>query len=177
MPDNRNASLGDMFRSIFVIGLVILGLAGLGVWFQVRPETKVQAVDYATAAKAARGVSGFAIYTPASLPKGWKATTVSYTAGVRGAWHLGVVTDDEKYIGLEQTGAGRLKALEDFAPDTEPKGSSTVGGFDWQVRKSNRGETTLVRDDGDITILVTGTAKQSVIEDYAASLTPGPQTN
>ena len=173
MADNRNASLGDMLRSIFVIGLVILALAGLGVWFQVRPETKVEAVDYATAAKAARGVSAFDIYTPSSLPKGWKATTVNYTAGVRGSWHLGVITDDDKYIGLEQTGAGRSRALEDYAPDTTPKGTTKVGGFEWQVRQSPKGETTLAREDGDITILVTGTAKRAVIEDYAASLVTG----
>lgn len=170
MADNRNASLGDMLRSIFVIGLIILALAGLGVWFQVRPESRVEAVDYATAAKAAQGVSGFEIYTPSSLPKGWKATTVNYAAGAKGAWHLGVITADEKYIGLEQTGAGRLRALDDFSPDTKPKGMTTVGGFEWQVRQSPKGETTLVREADGITVIVTGTAKRSVIEDYAASL-------
>ncbi len=170
MADNRNASLGDMLRSIFVIGLVILALAGLGVWFQVRPDSKLEAVDYATAAKAARGVSGFPIYTPSSLPKGWKATTVNYDAGAKGAWHLGVITDDDKYIGLEQTGAGVLRALEDFSPDTKPKGTTTAGGFTWQLRESSKGETTLLREDKDITILLTGTAKRAVIEDYAATL-------
>lgn len=170
MADNRNASLGDMLRSIFVIGLIILALAGLGVWFQVRPETKVEAVDYNTAAKAARGVSPFAIYTPKSLPRGWKATTVNYTAGPNGSWHLGVITDNDKYVGLEQTGSGRTTALADYSPDTKPKGDTSVGGFTWQVRQSGKGETTLVREDGDITIIVTGTAKRSVIEDYAASL-------
>ncbi len=173
MADNRNASLADMLRSIFVIGLVVLALAGLGYWFQVKPGTKLEAVDYVTAAKAARGVSDFPIYTPASLPKGWKATSVNYTAGAKGAWHLGVLTDDEKYIGLEQTGSGRLKAIEDFSPDTEPKGSTKVGGFTWQLRQSGHGETTLVREAGDITIIVTGTAKRSVIEDYAAHLVTG----
>lgn len=171
MADNRNASLADMLRSIFVIGLLILALAGLGVWFQVRPETKVQAVDYATAAKAARGVSSFKILTPSSLPNGWKATTVRYAAGAKGSWHLGVLTDDGKYVGLEQTGAGILTALQDYSPDTTPRGTSAIGGFTWQVRQSTNGETTLVREEGGITIIVTGTAAKSVLETYAASLT------
>ncbi|MEO6471515.1 MAG: DUF4245 domain-containing protein [Aeromicrobium sp.] len=171
MADNRNASLGDMLRSIFVIGLILAALAGLGYWFQARPESKVEAVDYVTAAKAARGVADFKVLAPQSLPKGWKATTVRYDAGVKGQWHLGVLTDKDAYIGLEQTGLGRKRALEEFSPDSKPKGSSHVGGYEWQLLQSKHGETTLVRQEAGYTILVTGTATESVIESYVGTLT------
>lgn len=170
VADNRNASLGDMVRSILVIGALLFGLAGLGYWFQVKPDDKVQAVDYVTAVKAARGDAQFDVLAPASLPKGWKATTVRYESGARGHWHLGVMTDKGEYIGLEESGIGTQRAIESFAPDTKAKGNTTVAGQSWQLRQSKRGETTLVREDGDITIIVTGTASLAVIEDYATSL-------
>lgn len=171
VADNRNASLSDMVRSILVIGALILGLAAVGYWFQIKPDNKVEAVDYVTAVKAARGDAGFEVLAPSSLPKGWKATTVRYETGGLGQWHLGVMTDKGEYIGLEQTGIGTQRAIESFAPDTKDKGKTTVGGKSWQLRQSKGGETTLLREEGDITVIVTGTATRGVIEDYAASLT------
>lgn len=170
VADNRNASLGDMIRSIVLIGAVILGLAAVGYWFQLKPDKKMQAVDYVTAVKAARGDANFDILAPTSLPKGWKATTVRYESGEPGQWHLGVMTDRGEYIGLEQSGIGTNRAIERFAPETTAKGRTTAGGQTWQLRQSKRGETTLVREDGDITIIVTGTAPRALIEDYVASL-------
>lgn len=159
-----------MVRSILVIGALLFGLAGLGYWFQVKPDDKVQSVDYVTAVKAARDDAQFDVLAPASLPKGWKATTVRYESGARGHWHLGVMTDKGEYIGLEESGIGTQRAIESFAPDTKAQGNRTVSGQSWQLRQSKRGETTLVRKDGDITIIVTGTAALDVIEAYAASL-------
>jgi len=173
VADNRNASLGDMLRSIFAIGVLLLGLAAVGYWFQVKPDNKVEAVDYVTAVKAARGDADFEVLAPASLPEGWTATTVRYESGERGQWHLGVLTDEDEYIGLEQSGIGTQRAIERFAPKTEAKGKTTVGGMSWQVRQSDRGENTLVREDGDITIILTGTADLAVIKAYAATLTAG----
>jgi hypothetical protein len=170
VADNRNASLGDMLRSILVIGVLLLGLAAVGYWFQVKPDNTVEAVDYVTAAEEARGDAAFDVLAPSSLPKGWKATTVRYESGERGQWHLGVLTDQDEYIGLEQTGIGTQRAIERFAPKTEATGKATVGGQSWQVRQSGRGENTLVREDGDITIIVTGTADLATIKDYAETL-------
>ncbi len=159
-----------MVRSIIVIGALILGLAGLGYWFQIRPDASVKSVDYAAAASAARGTADFPVLAPASLPKGWKATTARYDNGVKGQWHLGVLTDQDKYIGLEQSPLGRQRSIEEFAPDTKKSGMLMTAGHDWELRRSQRGETTLVRRDGDMTIVVTGTASLSVIKSYVSTL-------
>jgi hypothetical protein len=95
---------------------------------------------------------------------------VRYEAGARGQWHLGVITDKGAYIGLEQSGIGQQRAVEKFAPDTKAKGTAHVGGFEWQLRQSDRGETSLVRMADQITVIVTGTAAKKVIEEYAGSL-------
>ena len=173
VADNRNASLADMLRSILAIGALLLGLAAIGYWFQVKPDDSVKAVDYVSAVEAARGDADFDVLAPTSLPAGWKATTVRYESGERGQWHLGVLTDTEEYIGLEQSGIGTQRAIERFAPKTEATGKTTIAGQSWQVRQSNRGENTLVRDDDDITIIVTGTADLAVIKKYAATLSAG----
>lgn len=170
MADNRNASLADMLRSIVVIGALILGLAGVGYWFQIRPDDATKSVDYVAAATAARSAADFPVLAPASLPKGWKATTVRYDNGVKGQWHLGVLTDKDKYIGLEQSSLGRQRSIEKFTPDTKESGTVTAAGYEWELRRSQRGETTFVRTDGDITIVVTGTASLSIIKSYVSSL-------
>ena len=36
------------------------------------------------------------------LPLGWKATSATYTRGVSPTWHLGMLTDDAKYVGVEE---------------------------------------------------------------------------
>lgn len=167
--NHGNPSLGDIVRTTAVMSAFILVLAGIAWWFTVEPDQK-ESVDYQSALTSARRDASFDLLAPTTLPPGWYANSVRYQPGVKGRWHLGVVTDQDDYIGLEQTSVSVRRTVAQFASETEARGKVEAGGFEWQLRKSKKSETTLVRRAGDITVLVTGTAPQKVIERYAGSL-------
>lgn len=168
--NHGNPSLGDIVRTTAVMSALILGLAGLAWLFGTGTEVERRDVDYQSALVSAQRDASFDLLAPEQLPSGWRANTVRYEAGEMGRWHLGVITDEEEYIGLEQTPVSVSSTVEEYSPDTEARGEVSIGGFDWELRTSERGETSLVRRADDVTVLVTGTAPQDVIETYAASL-------
>lgn len=168
-----NPSLGDIVRTTAVMSAFILVLAGIAWWFTIDGTDKEKSVDYQSALASARRDAPFDLLAPRGLPAGWYANSVRYEAGDKGRWHLGVITDQDDYIGLEQTAVSERKTLEEFASQTKPAGSVSVGGSRWQLRKSATGEISLIRRADEVTVLVTGTAPQKVIERYAAGLVAG----
>ena len=170
--NHGNPSLGDIIRTTVVMGALILALAGIAWWFSIEPQETERSVDYESALVSARRDAVFDLLAPRSLPDGWYANSVRYEPGAKGRWHLGVITDKDAYIGLEQTPVSVRRTVEEYALTTEAKGNVTIGGFEWELRQSPKGETSLVRHTEGITVLVTGTATQGVIEKYAASLKP-----
>jgi len=162
-----NPAMGDIVRSVVVIGLIVLGLYAFGKLFTQEPESPVDAIDYATIVDQARPAAGFDLLAPSSLPKGWKATSASLNIDW---WHLGVLTDDEEYIGLEQIKGSSDRAVARFADGSKADGKTEIDGETWAVRKGPLKRTTYVRTAGDVTTLVVGTTSRSVIEDYISSL-------
>lgn len=162
-----NPAMGDILRSMFVLAAIILAVWGIGKLFSSDPKDPVAAVDYATTASQARSAADFPLLAPPSLPKGWKATSVRYEPS---SWHLGVLTDDEDYIGLEQVKVGVDRAVDRFAEGSKTDGTAEVAGMTWTVRKGPQDRLTFVRREGGLTILVNGTAPRKVIEGYISSL-------
>jgi hypothetical protein len=166
-PTRGNPSMGDILRTTGVIGLILLGLYGFGRFFTQEPDSPVKAIDYAAVVEQARPAADFALLAPKALPAGWQATSARFEPG---SWHLGVLTDDQEYIGLEQLGADVDRAVDRFAQGSRAAGTADVGGETWTVRRGPQDRLTYVRRDGGLTTLVNGTAARSVIEDYVASL-------
>lgn len=159
--------MGDIVRSMVVIGLIVLGLYAFGRLFTQEPDSPVDAVDYATIVDQARPAAGFDLLAPSKLPKGWEANSASLNIDW---WHLGVVTNDDEYIGLEQIKGSTDRAVDRFAEGSKADGTATVDGKTWSVRRGPLKRTTYVRSDGDVATLVVGTTSRSVIEDYISSL-------
>jgi Protein of unknown function (DUF4245) len=161
----------DVIRSLVVVLLLIGAVALYQSLLTDDPGDPTPAVDYQTAVTAAREESGYPVLAPADLPDGWEATSVRYTPGAEWAWHLGVLTADEEYVGLEQARIDPDSLIETAAEGTEPTGTTEIDGAAWQVRTDeSRGETTLVREQQGVTTVVTGSASQETLEDYVRSL-------
>ncbi len=168
-----NPDIGDIVRSVAVIGVILLGLWGIGRFFTQTPENPVSAVDYQTTLQQVRSTTDIPVLAPATLPEGWRATSARFEPGSAdddGAWHLGVITDDEEYLGLEQSSLSVERAAERWAEDSEEAGSAQVAGQVWAVRAGPLDRTTYVTREGDRTTLVTGTGTPEEIESYITSL-------
>jgi len=163
--------LGDPLRTTLVLLAIIAVLAGAGRLLSTPPGNPVPAVDYEPALADAQDVAPYDVLAPADLPEGWRATSVRYLSG--GAlWHLGILTDDERYIGIEQSPDSVEALVEEFAQEAEPEGSREVGGETWELLRTEDRLTLVRRADG-ATTLVTGTASQATMEDFVAGLSAG----
>jgi hypothetical protein len=136
-------------------------------------EEKVRAVEYtaqlADARKAAPWVRG-----PEPMPAGWAATSVEFRAPEQEpmTWHLGVVTNEKKYVGLEQSNVTGGKFQSDRMGRTTADGTSTVGGVTWQrkVLLDRKDENALVLVGSGVTTIVTGNAGYPALEAFASTL-------
>jgi hypothetical protein len=162
-----NPSMGDIARSVAVLGAIILALFALGRLVTVTPDAPTPSIDYQSAVESSRTVAEYDVFAPSSLPDGWRATSVRFE---KGEWHLGVVTDDDDYVGLEQVEADPARAVERFANGSRAFGDTEVGGETWSLHTGPRDDLTYVRRDAGSTIVVTGTAPRHVMERYISSL-------
>ncbi|KAA1400271.1 DUF4245 family protein [Aeromicrobium ginsengisoli] len=163
-----NPSMGDIVRSVVVIGVIIIGLYGIGKVFSDKPDSPTPAVDYAKLTDQARPVAGFELLAPSSLPRGWHANAATLNIDW---WHLGIVRGDQDYIGLDQVkGTSVTRAIERFADGSRPDGKTDIGGETWSVRKGPGDRTTYVLTKGEVTTVIVGTPSRALIEDYIGSL-------
>lgn len=164
-----NPSFADIARSMAVLGAVLVGLFLLGqlVWGNDAEERP--GVDYAQTVESVRQTAPYPIYAPTSLPDGWRSNGVSFEPGEQGRWHLGVLTDDDRYIGLEQANASAQRMVDQYASGAEQRGAVDIDGVTWQ-RWSGAGETAYVREEGQMTVLVGGPAPRDDIERYLGLL-------
>lgn len=160
-----NPAMGDVVRSVLVLGAVVLLIFGIGQLVTVTPDEPTSSVDYRDAVGAARDALGPEVLAPDRLPKGWRATS----ARVRGqVWSLGVVTRDDEFVGLYQ-GRERKDLLDRYARG-DGRGTVDLDGVRWSERRSPKDETILVRTVDGSTVVVSGTAPRREVLDYASSL-------
>jgi hypothetical protein len=163
-------TLTNMFWALLACFIVVAFL--MIVTWRPKPE-KVREVEYtaqlADARKAASWIRG-----PEPMPAGWKATSVEFRAPQQSpiSWHLGIVTDQKKYVGLEQTNVTTRGFQADKLGKISDDGTSTVAGVVWQRKtlQDREGEQALVLIGSGVTTIVTGNAGYQALETFAATL-------
>lgn len=159
-----------------MIGAMLVLVVGIVAFVLVRdlnrdtPGSPVEAVDYARTAAYAQEQATFEVLAPEELPKGWKATTVRFVPDPS-RWHLGVLTDRGKYVGLEQAESSVASMVSTYVDQVTTRGKPvTIDGETWASRSDSGGDTALVRRAGDLTTLVVTTADVDLLVDYINSL-------
>lgn len=160
-----------------MIGAMIVLIAVVAVFVVFRdavrndPANPVQPIDYDTSADYARSQADFELLAPDELPEGWIATSVRFDVRGRQAWHLGVLTDQERYVGLEQAERPISAMVEEHVDEDAAQGEDvTVDGESWQTWTDSGDDLALVRDSGDATTLVVGRVPQETLEEFLATL-------
>ncbi|NUR99956.1 MAG: DUF4245 domain-containing protein [Kribbellaceae bacterium] len=166
----KSQTVGNMVGAL-VICLAVVAFLILVTW---RPKhEQVKAVEYTAqlqdAQKAAPWVRG-----PEPMPTGWTATSVEFRAPQQEpmTWHLGVVTNEKKYVGLEQSNVTTPKYQADKLGRTSDDGTAAVAGVTWQrkVLLDRKGENALVLVGSGVTTIVTGNAGYPALEAFASVL-------
>jgi hypothetical protein len=172
-------STGGLVGAMLVTVVLVAGFAGLNALKTDHPSTPVRAVDYQTVVKGGRADGKLLVMAPTSLPSGWKATSADYSTGSDPTWHLGVLTDQQKYVGVEEA-EGRVDDLveQHVDPDAVQGKDVTIAGQRYQTWTDSDGDYAVsrtVRDQGGPveSYLVVGSAPEADIRDFAASLKGG----
>lgn len=160
-----------MIGALVILLLVIGGFVAFRGLNRDNRETPVRAVDYAKTLAFAQRKVDFDVLAPPRLRTGWKATSVGFTPAPSPHWHLGVLTDTEHYVGIEQ-GTGSLPSMLSTYVDEAPAraGSVDVGGRSWQVWRDPGGDTALADRHGGVSTVVVGTLDRQMLVDYVRTL-------
>jgi hypothetical protein len=150
---------------------VVVAFLALVTW---RPkEEKVRAVEYTAQVQDAKKVASW-VRGPEPMPSGWTATSVRFAAPEQRpiTWHLGIVTAEKKYVGLEQSNITGKAYQSDELGRTTDDGTSTVRGVTWQRKTllDRKDEHALVLVGSGVTTIVTGNAGYPALETFAATL-------
>lgn len=149
---------------------VVIGFVVLRDLNRTAPESPVTAVDYEPSVAFARDRAGFDVLAPQALPEGWQATSVEFTPDPP-HWHLGVLTDENKYVGLEQAMSSEQSMVTTYVDRDPTRGKDiSIDGNAWTRWSDSGGDTALVRTREGATTLVVGTVEPDVLVDYVKNL-------
>lgn len=165
-------TVGDMIRSMAVVMAVVFVIVLLA-W---RPEPEaVKVVDPSSAVMLASVEAEFPVVAPTGLADGWRPTSARWepTAESDGepVLHIGYVTPADQYAQVSQSQARSAGYLAEQTARGEPVGAEQVGGAAWE-RLESRDRRSLVRADGEVLTIVSGTAEWAELASLAAALRP-----
>jgi len=159
-----------MVGAMLVLLAVVAAFVILREVNRTQPESSVRTVQYQQTLGYAREQADFPLVAPDTLPDGWRATSVEFVPEP-GRWHLGVLTDEDRYVGLEQSRRSVDKMVETYVDPEAVRGREVqVGGEAWRTWTDAGGDTALARVEDDLTTLVVGTAELDVLVDFVESL-------
>ena len=166
----------NMARSLLPLVIICLLLVG---WAALRqtPDDPVLEVDPTSSVRTAGERAEYELLVPTGLPDGYRPTSARTDAG--GATdgepvtlEIGWLTPEEEFAGFvisDDSGANPLRRVLDGA---EERGSESIGGRSWTRASTTEGETALVLETGDATVLVFGSASDDELTEVAAAVRP-----
>jgi Protein of unknown function (DUF4245) len=163
-------TLTNMFWALLACFIVVAFLAVV-TW---RPKSeKINAIEYTAQLEDAKKLAPW-VRGPAPMPDGWAATSVEFRAPEQSpiTWHLGIVTTEKKYVGLEQSNVTSKRFQSDELGNTQDDGRTTVSGVVWQRKTllDRENEHALVLIGSGVTTIVVGNAGYPALETFAATL-------
>lgn len=171
-------TVGDAVRSLVVLGGLVAVV--VGIYTVTAPDEQLPSpVDYDHQWQVSAQQYDYPVLAPDPLPSGWRATSVEAESEPTGdRWRLGLLTDTEDYIGLEQNGGEVQSFLSDWLDDFEPEGESRVDGRTWQrwYETDDDPQHALVLEADGVATVVTGTVGYDELEEFVGLLSEAPET-
>ncbi|MDP3968584.1 MAG: DUF4245 domain-containing protein [Nocardioides sp.] len=170
-------SASGLVAALVIVMVVVAAYIGFRALVRADPVLDTRSIDDAEYAQ----VLGFAregdfpVVAPPETPEGWVATVVRYTPGPSPRFSMSFLTEEERYVGLEQTRGGLERLVETYVDEEAEPGPSVevageLGGT-WQSWTDEGGDYALTREYEGTNVLVVGSAGPDVVRELAASLT------
>ena len=170
-------SIAGGVGSLIVLVVVVLAFVGFRALFRDNDAVEVEPVDYLAVVAPAQE-AGIRIVYPPSLPEGWTPTSVDFVPGTRPAFGVGMLTDEDLYVGVRQADDELATLLETYVDAHAEKGDVvTVEGAivpEWQEWSDGGGDHAYSATVGDSEVLVYGSAPTEDLLTIVRSLTDAP---
>lgn len=156
-----------------VLSLVVV-LAAIGVVLALtwRPAPDpVRVIDPTPELTLARAQAGYPVVYPADLDASWRSTSARWEITPAStpdpAWHVGFVTPEDAYAQIGQSASEDPSYVEQQIAGAKPSG-------EWEgwLRYDSADQRALVRVDGGVTLVVSGTAPWPTLQLLAQRLSP-----
>ena len=159
------------------VGAMLVLLLVIGAFLTLRAcsrdnqPTEVRSVDFVGVMEQARNDGQLIAAAPDPIPKGWQATSVRYRQGSGATWHLGMLTDLKKYVGIEEASRTPRDMVDQYLGKDATKGAPTrIRSRTWQTWTRPSGDFALTLRTPDETLLVGGSAGETVVQDFTDGL-------
>ncbi|TCC18062.1 DUF4245 domain-containing protein [Kribbella speibonae] len=167
----KSQTVGNMVFALVICLAVVAFL--ITVTWRPKKEAEPNAVEYTAQLQDARKAASW-VRGPEPMPSGWTATSVEFRAPQQEpiTWHLGVVTNEKKYVGLEQSNVSGGKYVADKLGRTSDDGTASVAGVTWQrkILLDRKNENALLLVGSGVTTIVAGNAGYPALEAFASVL-------
>lgn len=159
-----NPSVADMARTMVILAIFMLGVAGIYWFFTVEPDHPVPEAEYLVAAQGVENQAGFVPLVP-QVPDDWRVTSARFDAN---SWYIGIVTADDEFVSVEQANIDEPPS----PPDGVQVADVTLGNQLWTRWIDDDGEFVLFRmeEATSVTVMSTGTLDHGEL--VASSLEP-----
>lgn len=170
-PGRYQRSTGGLVGAMLVLLAVVAAFVAVRALVRDEPEVPVRTVNYTQTLEYARTQVDFPILAPDRLPAGWRATSVDFTPS-QGRWELGMLTGEDRYVGLAQSRRSAENMVETYVdPEAEPGSRVEIAGERWLTWADEGGDTALTRDLDGVTVLVVSPAGLDVLTELVETLT------
>ena len=140
-------------------------------------ETRPEPVDYLEQARLAQD-AGLEVVYPRELPSGWRATSVNVAPGERPVWGVGMLTAQDRFVGIRQEDDQLDDLLSTYVDENvEDRPEERVDGSvaeRWQVFEDDGGDLAYAAELGDQWLVVYGSADEQDLRLVLERLTTEP---
>ena len=169
-------SAANMIRSLLPVVLVCLLLVGWQA-FRASNEETVRTVDPTSTVRLAAERADYAVVAPAGLPDDYRPTSSRTDAGFadEGApvtLEIGYLTPSEEFAGFVVSDDAEAAPVRSVLEGAADEGTVEIAGERWTRLTTERGETALTRQDGDVVLVVSGSAPDDELRAVAAAVAP-----
>lgn len=169
-------SAANMIRSLLPLVVICLLLVGWQA-FRASNEETVRTVDPTSTVRLAAERADYAVVAPTGLPEDYRPTSARTDAGFadEGApvtLEVGYLTPSEEFAGFTVSDDVRAEPVQSVLGGATDDGTVDVAGEPWTRLTTERGETALTRRDGDVVLVVSGSAPEDELRAVAAAVAP-----
>jgi len=166
-----------------MVGALVVTLVAIGGFVAFRAlnrdnlEVRPEPVDYLGSVRYIQKAGDTVAY-PSVLPSRWVCTGAGYDPGRVRAWEMGVLTEDDTFVGLREEDASVEGLVHEFVDEDATEGRpvelESALAESWRTFTDRGGDYAVAAEIGDEALLVYGNATRQEINDFAATLVTSP---